>query len=187
MVRFVRGFCSVMFRAAVASCSSSSTVKVVCSYATASGCQPVKRRFFMAARLSSIGLISLEFRLGSRVASLHGFSACVQPGAVCGCGCVGFTAAFLRVLSAQLVAGDDVTKLASMAKLKAGRLARDVTDSCLQFWGGMGYTNDVLISRMYRCACDVSLRTLTGGCQVEVVFVFAGTCACYRSGAGRMR
>ena len=36
--------------------------------------------------------------------------------------------------------GHDVTKLASMAKLKAGRLAREVADGCLQFWGGMGYT-----------------------------------------------
>lgn len=31
--------------------------------------------------------------------------------------------------------GADVTRLASMAKLKVGRLAREVTDSCLQFWG----------------------------------------------------
>ena len=46
--------------------------------------------------------------------------------------------------------GEDVTKLASMAKLKAGRLARELTDSCLQFWGGMGYTDEVDISRIYR-------------------------------------
>ena len=26
-----------------------------------------------------------------------------------------------------------------MAKLKAGRLTREVTDTCLQFWGGAGY------------------------------------------------
>ena len=38
------------------------------------------------------------------------------------------------------VAGKDVTKLASMAKLKCGRLIREVADSCLQYWGGMGYT-----------------------------------------------
>jgi len=46
--------------------------------------------------------------------------------------------------------GHDVTKLASMSKLKAGRLAREVTDSCLQFWGGMGFTSEVLVSRFYR-------------------------------------
>ena len=44
----------------------------------------------------------------------------------------------------------DVTQLASMCKLKCGRLNREVSDSCLQFWGGMGFTNDVLVSRMYR-------------------------------------
>ncbi|KAG9355449.1 hypothetical protein JZ751_000287 [Albula glossodonta] len=48
------------------------------------------------------------------------------------------------------IKGNDVTKLASMAKLKAGRLAREVGDSCLQYWGGMGFTNDVLVSRFYR-------------------------------------
>ena len=42
--------------------------------------------------------------------------------------------------------GEDVTKLASMCKLKAGRLAREVSDSCLQYWGGMGFTNEVLVS-----------------------------------------
>ncbi|XP_072781643.1 probable acyl-CoA dehydrogenase 6 isoform X6 [Taeniopygia guttata] len=51
---------------------------------------------------------------------------------------------------ALYVEGNDVTKFASMAKLKAGRLTREVTDSCLQFWGGMGFTNEVLVSRFYR-------------------------------------
>ena len=35
--------------------------------------------------------------------------------------------------------GTDVTMLASMAKLKAGRMLRLVTDGCLQYWGGAGY------------------------------------------------
>uniref|UniRef100_A0A1A8GSA2 Acyl-CoA dehydrogenase 6 n=1 Tax=Nothobranchius korthausae TaxID=1143690 RepID=A0A1A8GSA2_9TELE len=52
--------------------------------------------------------------------------------------------------TAMYIKGNDVTKLASMAKLKAGRLARELSDSCLQFWGGMGYTSDVLVSRFYR-------------------------------------
>ncbi len=48
------------------------------------------------------------------------------------------------------IQGKDVTKLASMAKLKAGRLGREVADSCLQYWGGMGYTADNPISQAYR-------------------------------------
>ena len=43
-----------------------------------------------------------------------------------------------------------MTKLASMGKLKAGRLARELTDKCLQFWGGMGFTNEVIVSRFWR-------------------------------------
>jgi citronellyl-CoA dehydrogenase len=50
----------------------------------------------------------------------------------------------------QYLAGKDVTEWASMAKLKAGRLLREVPDACLQFWGGMGYTLDNPISRAWR-------------------------------------
>ena len=58
------------------------------------------------------------------------------------------------------VSGKDVTKLASMAKLKAGRLSREVPDSCLQFWGGMGFTADNPISQAYR---DSRLISIGGG------------------------
>lgn len=57
---------------------------------------------------------------------------------------------FISPPAALYIKGNDVTKLASMAKLKGGRLAREVSDSCLQFWGGMGFTSDVLVSRFYR-------------------------------------
>lgn len=56
----------------------------------------------------------------------------------------------LSLSAALYIRGNDVTKLASMAKLKGGRLVREVSDSCLQFWGGMGFTSDVLVSRVYR-------------------------------------
>jgi citronellyl-CoA dehydrogenase len=58
------------------------------------------------------------------------------------------------------VGGADVTMLASMAKLKAGRLAREITDSCLQYWGGMGFTWDNIASRAYR---DSRLLSIGGG------------------------
>lgn len=51
---------------------------------------------------------------------------------------------------ALYVQGQDATRLASMVKLKAGRLAREVSDACLQFYGGMGFTSDMPISRYYR-------------------------------------
>ncbi len=56
--------------------------------------------------------------------------------------------------------GQDVTELASMAKLKAGRLRREVSDACLQYWGGMGYTWDNPVSRSYR---DGRLGSIGGG------------------------
>ncbi|KAF3707559.1 putative acyl-CoA dehydrogenase 6 putative isovaleryl-CoA dehydrogenase [Channa argus] len=52
--------------------------------------------------------------------------------------------------TALYIKGNDVTKLASMAKLKGGRLARELGDGCLQYWGGMGFTSDVPVSRFYR-------------------------------------
>lgn len=58
------------------------------------------------------------------------------------------------------VRGQDVTKLASMVKLKSGRLGREVTDSCLQYWGGMGFMNETRISRAYR---DTRLGSIGGG------------------------
>ena len=56
--------------------------------------------------------------------------------------------------------GEDVTLYASMLKLKAGRLQRYVTDCCLQFWGGMGYSDEIHISRAYR---DGRLASIAGG------------------------
>lgn len=58
------------------------------------------------------------------------------------------------------VQGQDVLELASMAKLKAGRLNRLVPDTCLQFWGGMGFTWENKVSRMYR---DGRLASIGGG------------------------
>jgi citronellyl-CoA dehydrogenase len=60
----------------------------------------------------------------------------------------------------EYIRGENVTMLASMAKLKAGRLAREVTDSCLQYWGGMGFMWETEISRMYR---DTRIISIGGG------------------------
>ena len=71
--------------------------------------------------------------------------------------------------------GHDVTKLASMGKLKAGRLGRELSDSCLQFWGGMGYTTEVEVSRMYR---DVRLLSIGAGADeimLSIICKYNGT------------
>ena len=71
--------------------------------------------------------------------------------------------------------GTDVTMLASMAKLKVGRLMRLVTDGCLQYWGGMGYMNETPISRAYR---DMRLTSIGGGADevmLSIICKLAGT------------
>ena len=60
----------------------------------------------------------------------------------------------------RFVDGKDVTMLVSMAKLKSGRLIREVTDSCLQYWGGMGFTTENPVSQQYR---DGRLQSIGGG------------------------
>jgi citronellyl-CoA dehydrogenase len=68
------------------------------------------------------------------------------------------------------VQGQDVLELASMAKLKAGRLNRLVPDTCLQFWGGMGYTWENKVSRMYR---DGRLASIGGGADEVMLQILA--------------
>jgi citronellyl-CoA dehydrogenase len=70
------------------------------------------------------------------------------------------------------VAGQDVTQLASMAKLKAGRLTREVADKCLQYWGGMGYTWENPVSRLYR---DGRLASIGGGADEVMLSILCKT------------
>jgi citronellyl-CoA dehydrogenase len=70
------------------------------------------------------------------------------------------------------VQGQDVLQLASMAKLKAGRLTREVADTCLQFWGGMGFTWENRVSRLYR---DGRLASIGGGADEVMLGIIAKT------------
>ncbi len=68
------------------------------------------------------------------------------------------------------IGGADVTELASMAKLKAGRLLRLVPDACLQFWGGMGYSLENRVSRLFR---DGRLASIAGGADEVMLGIIA--------------
>ncbi|MCD6675440.1 MAG: acyl-CoA dehydrogenase family protein [Burkholderiaceae bacterium] len=70
------------------------------------------------------------------------------------------------------VGGADVTQLASMAKLKAGRVSREVADWCLQFWGGMGYIEDTRVNRYWR---DSRLGSIGGGADEVMLGIIAKT------------
>ena len=82
----------------------------------------------------------------------------------------------LRALTYQAcehyVAGEDVTEWATMAKLKAGRLNRLVPDTCVQFWGGMGYTWENKVSRMFR---DGRLASIGGGADEVMLGILSKT------------
>lgn len=69
-----------------------------------------------------------------------------------------------------MVGGEDVTLLASMAKLTGGRLARELADSCLQYFGGMGFMNETPISRFFR---DSRLISIGGGADEIMLGIIA--------------
>jgi citronellyl-CoA dehydrogenase len=66
--------------------------------------------------------------------------------------------------------GGDCTLLASMAKLKTGRLQREVADSCLQYWGGMGFMDETPVSRSYR---DGRLGSIGGGADEVMLSIIS--------------
>jgi citronellyl-CoA dehydrogenase len=74
----------------------------------------------------------------------------------------------------MLVSGGDVTKLASMAKLKAGRLVRQVADECLQYWGGMGFTWENQVSRLFRDGRLVSIGAGADEVMLSIIAKYMG-------------
>ncbi|MDH3839911.1 MAG: acyl-CoA dehydrogenase family protein [Chromatiales bacterium] len=71
--------------------------------------------------------------------------------------------------------GEDMTKLASMAKLKSGRLSRELNDACLQYWGGMGFMEENPIVRRFR---DGRLASIGGGADevmLSIISKYMGT------------
>ncbi|GAA5091574.1 acyl-CoA dehydrogenase family protein [Nocardia iowensis] len=66
--------------------------------------------------------------------------------------------------------GGDVTRMATIAKLDAGRLSRQVADWCLQVHGGMGYMAETWTSRAYR---DSRLLSIGGGADEVMLRVLS--------------
>lgn len=71
-----------------------------------------------------------------------------------------------------IVAGENVTRMATMAKFKSGRLARRVADTCLQFHGGLGYMEEMWTSRYFR---DSRLVAIGGGADEVMLRVLTKT------------
>ena len=68
------------------------------------------------------------------------------------------------------LAGEDVTRLATVGKLEAGRLIREVADTCLQFHGGIGYMEETWTARFFR---DARLASIGGGADEVMLQVLA--------------
>ncbi len=68
------------------------------------------------------------------------------------------------------MAGEAPIRMATIAKLKAGRLLRDVADWCLQFHGGAGYLEDGWVARFFR---DNRLASIGGGSDETMLQVLA--------------
>ncbi|MCU0298446.1 MAG: acyl-CoA dehydrogenase family protein [Candidatus Nanopelagicales bacterium] len=78
--------------------------------------------------------------------------------------------AYNRNCAERYLAGEDVTKISTIAKLKAGRLQRVVADTCVQFHGGMGYAEENWPARYFR---DSRLTSIGGGADEVMLRVLA--------------
>lgn len=67
---------------------------------------------------------------------------------------------YCRTAAFRAAEGTNVTKEATIAKLKCGRLQREVADTCVQFHGGMGYAEEMWPARYLR---DARLTSIGGG------------------------
>ncbi|MFT4520072.1 MAG: citronellyl-CoA dehydrogenase [Halioglobus sp.] len=70
------------------------------------------------------------------------------------------------------VAGEDMTLLASMCKLKVGRLSNEVPRACLQYWGGMGFMWENFCSRAMR---DNVVTAIGGGSDETMLSIISRT------------
>jgi citronellyl-CoA dehydrogenase len=68
------------------------------------------------------------------------------------------------------MAGQDTTRFATIAKLKSGRLVREVADWCLQFHGGVGYVEESWVPRFFR---DNRLGSIGAGSDETMLQVLA--------------
>ena len=70
----------------------------------------------------------------------------------------------------RYAAGEDVSRMATIGKLKAGGLQREVADTCVQFHGGMGYAEEMWPARYFR---DGRLTSIGGGADEVMLRVIA--------------
>ncbi len=75
-----------------------------------------------------------------------------------------------RLAAERFVRGEDVTRMVTIAKLKAGKLSRQVADSVVQYHGGMGYAEENWPARYAR---DARLISIGGGADEVMLRVLS--------------
>lgn len=78
--------------------------------------------------------------------------------------------AYCYALADALIAGENTTRRATIAKLKAGRLVRQVGDWCMQVHGGIGYMEETWTARFVR---DNRLLSIGGGADEVLMRVIS--------------
>jgi citronellyl-CoA dehydrogenase len=81
-----------------------------------------------------------------------------------------------RELARRHAAGEDVTREATIAKLKAGRLQREVADEVLQFHGGIGYMEETWTARYLRDTRLLSIGAGADEVMLRVLSTIDGFC-----------
>ena len=67
---------------------------------------------------------------------------------------------YCYALADALISGENTTRMATIAKLKGGRLIREVGDWCMQVHGGIGYMEETWTARFVR---DNRVLSIGGG------------------------
>ncbi len=77
---------------------------------------------------------------------------------------------YCHALADAHMAGENTTRMATIAKLKAGRLIRQVGDWCMQVHGGIGYIEETWTTRFVR---DQRLVSIGGGADEVMLRVLS--------------
>ena len=75
-----------------------------------------------------------------------------------------------RLAGERMARGEDVTRMATIAKLKTGKLSRQVADAVVQYHGGMGYAEENWAARYLR---DTRLVSIGGGADEVMLRVLS--------------
>ncbi len=69
----------------------------------------------------------------------------------------------------KYINGENVTKLASMAKYKMGVITQTVPSACLQFFGGQGFMWDNYVTRVFRDTRNASIGGGTNEIMLQII------------------